>query len=93
MIIPSQATSIYRQLQKTASLLVYYRGPALLTSEMASRHHVDVVVIGGGLCGVLAGQRCTMEGLSYTIVEKENDFGGVWGTLANKHSHLQVCLR
>lgn len=64
-----------------------------MTIEMASQHHVDVVVIGGGLCGVLAGQRCTMEGLSYTIVEKEDDFGGVWGTLANNHSHLQVCLR
>ena len=58
---------------------------------MASKQqHVDVAVLGGGLCGVLAGQRCFQEGLSYTIIERESDFGGVWGTLANNHSHLQV---
>ena len=62
-----------------------------MTGIMASQHHVDVIVIGGGLCGVLAGQRCTRVGLSYTIIEKEDDFGGVWETLANRHSHLQVC--
>lgn len=57
--------------------------------EMASQH-VDVAILGGGLCGVLAGHRCFEEGLTYTIIERENDFGGVWGTLANNHSHLQV---
>ena len=52
---------------------------------------VDVAIYGGGLCGVLAGHRCFMEGLTYRILEKEKDLGGVWQTLANNHSHLQVC--
>ena len=51
---------------------------------------VDVIICGGGLCGVLAGHRCALEGFTYKIIEKENDFGGVWNTLANEHSHLQV---
>ncbi len=53
---------------------------------------VDVIIYGGGLCGVLAGHRCVVEGLTYKIIEKESDFGGVWHTLANEHSHLQVTL-
>ena len=51
---------------------------------------VDVVIVGGGLCGVLAAHRCHESNLSYCLVERQSDFGGVWASLANEHSHLQV---
>ena len=51
---------------------------------------VDVVIVGGGLCGVLAAHRCHENKLSYCLVERQPDFGGVWASLANEHSHLQV---
>lgn len=57
---------------------------------MTSSHVVDVAILGGGLCGVLAGQRCAIQGIKYRIIERGDDFGGVWSTLANDHSHLQV---
>lgn len=50
----------------------------------------DVTIIGGGVCGVLAGQRSAQEGWTYKIVEKAEDFGGVWAYRANSYSHLQV---
>ena len=56
----------------------------------ASGNTVDVCIIGGGLCGVLAAHRCQQAGLTYCVIEKENDLGGVWASLANQHSHLQV---
>ena len=53
---------------------------------------VDVVVIGGGVCGVLAGQSLGAEGFTYKIVERDQDYGGVWTYRANSYSHLQVKL-
>ena len=51
---------------------------------------VDVCIIGGGLCGVLAAHRCQHAGLTYCVIERQSDLGGVWATLSNQHSHLQV---
>lgn len=51
---------------------------------------VDVLVIGGGVCGVLAGYELRQAGFSYRIVEKRDDYGGVWSYRANEYSHLQV---
>ncbi len=49
-----------------------------------------VLVVGGGVCGVLASQRCAAKGISFRLVDAGEDFGGVWCTLANTHSQLQV---
>ena len=57
---------------------------------MAVPESVSVLIVGGGVCGVLAGQRCAAKGLSYRIVDKGTDFGGTWLSLANAHSQLQV---
>lgn len=57
---------------------------------MAVNESVNVLIVGGGLCGVLAGQRCAAQGLSFRIVDKGTDFGGTWVSLANEHSQLQV---
>ena len=54
---------------------------------------VSVLIVGGGICGVLAGQRCAAKGLSFRIVDKGTDFGGTWVSLANAHSQLQVDVR
>ena len=51
---------------------------------------VDVLIVGGGICGVLAGRRFAQEGLSYKIIERNGDYGGVWAYRANDYSHLQV---
>ena len=51
---------------------------------------VDILIVGGGLCGVLAAHRCDENALSYCLIERQSDFGGVWASLANEHSHLQV---
>ncbi len=53
---------------------------------------VYVTVVGGGVCGVLAAQRFGKENLSYKIIEKGEDYGGVWAYRANDYSHLQVTL-
>lgn len=53
---------------------------------------IDVLIIGGGVCGVLAGARFAREGFSYKIIEKNHDYGGVWAYRANGYSHLQVSL-
>lgn len=54
---------------------------------------VDIVVVGGGVCGVLAARRFAQEGFTYKIIERNNDYGGVWAYRANEYSHLQVSER
>ena len=57
---------------------------------MAVTESVSVLIVGGGICGVLAGQRCAARGLSFRIFDQGPDFGGTWVSLANAHSQLQV---
>lgn len=51
---------------------------------------VDVCVIGGGICGILAAHGCVERNLSFALLEKGPELGGCWQTLANKYSTLQV---
>lgn len=51
---------------------------------------VDMVIIGGGICGILAAKKCHDQGISYRLVEKEAILGGVWQTMANASSFLQA---
>ena len=37
----------------------------------------DVVILGGGVCGLYAARRLTQAGMSVSIVEKESRFGGL----------------
>ena len=59
-------------------------------SGMSEEESVEILIIGGGVCGVLAGQRCAAKGLSFRLVDEGIDFGGTWSSLANTHSQLQV---
>ena len=51
---------------------------------------VAVAIIGGGICGVMAGARCVRDGLSFVILERGSCYGGNWFVRANSYSHLQV---
>ena len=53
---------------------------------------VAVAIIGGGICGVMAGARCVQGGISFVILERGHSFGGNWVVRANSYSHLQVKL-
>lgn len=57
---------------------------------LSTSHHVEVVIVGGGICGLLAAQNCVKRGLSFHIIERESEFGGNWVTKANSYSQLQV---
>ena len=37
----------------------------------------DVVILGGGVCGLYAARRLTQAGMRVSIVEKESRFGGL----------------
>ncbi len=49
-----------------------------------------MVIFGGGICGILAAKQCHDRGMKYVVVEKEAKLGGVWHTMANGTSFLQV---
>ena len=52
----------------------------------------DVLIIGGGICGVLVAQQCKERGIAFRLIDRCENYGGVWAFRANAHSHLQVCL-
>lgn len=52
----------------------------------------DMMIVGGGICGILAAKMCADRRWPYVVVEKNPQLGGVWTTLANRHSYLQARL-
>jgi len=54
---------------------------------------IPVVIIGGGICGLLAAERCVREGIIFLLFERGDDFGGNWFVRANSYSHLQARRR
>ena len=66
-------------------------GPTL-RSRVSSQgvEQIPVVIIGGGICGLLAAERCVREGIPFTLFERNDDFGGNWVVRANRYSHLQA---
>jgi cation diffusion facilitator CzcD-associated flavoprotein CzcO len=50
----------------------------------------EFVIVGGGICGILAAKQCSDRQWPYLVIERNAELGGVWGTLANNHSYLQV---
>jgi protoporphyrinogen oxidase len=53
-----------------------------------ARQDVDVLVLGGGLAGLSCGQALEGSGLTYRIVEKEADTGGLARTRTRPHGCL-----
>ena len=50
----------------------------------------EMVIVGGGICGILAAKQCHDRGMKYVVIERENALGGVWHTMANDTSFLQA---
>ena len=49
---------------------------------------VDVIVIGAGLCGLIAAQAARSRGLSVAVLERRPIVGGVWTSFANSTSQV-----
>lgn len=49
-----------------------------------------MTIVGGGICGILAAKMCGDRRWPYVVVERSEELGGVWNTLANTHSYLQA---
>ena len=62
----------------------------LMGSTRATAEETEMVIVGGGLCGVLAARNCHERGIKYRLIEREACLGGNWHTLANSYSHLQA---
>ncbi len=52
----------------------------------------DMIIVGGGICGILAAKMCADRRWPYVLVERNPELGGVWTSLANRHSYLQARL-
>ena len=62
----------------------------LAWSPKAKVDEVEMVIVGGGICGILAAKQCHDRGMKYVVIEREAKLGGVWHTMANATSFLQV---
>ena len=55
-----------------------YAQPSLLELPDADKGQFKVLIIGAGMSGILAGIRLKEAGISFTIVEKNDEVGGTW---------------
>jgi len=51
---------------------------------------VDMIIVGAGVCGLIAAEEIKKKGKSYMILEKSVEVGGCWVQAANKTSHVAV---
>ena len=82
-----------RRINRAAQVsLTGYAQQILPSGELTSGKmaEVEVAILGGGICGVLAAQQCTEKHMTFRILERMQTLGGVWSFRANTHSHLQV---
>jgi cation diffusion facilitator CzcD-associated flavoprotein CzcO len=63
---------------------------SLGVSPKMKGEETEMVIVGGGICGILAAKQCHDRGMKYVVIEKEAKLGGVWHTMANSTSFLQV---
>lgn len=49
---------------------------------------VDVVIVGGGITGLYAANRLMQQGISFCLVEKQDQLGGIWSMYANTTSRV-----
>ncbi len=54
------------------------RAPQWRLDHVSPGADLDVVVIGAGMSGILAGHRLAQAGVPYTILEKNHDVAGTW---------------
>lgn len=61
-----------------------------LSGNLACCIKKEMIIIGGGICGIIAAKMCHDRNISYILVERQEILGGNWHSLANAHSYLQV---
>ena len=49
---------------------------------------VDVVVVGAGVCGLIAARAAQKRGLTVAVLERRNVVGGIWSSVANSSSQV-----
>ena len=64
------------------------RAPTWRLDEVAPGVDFEVLVIGAGMSGLLAGHRLRQAGVPFTILEKDDDVGGTW--LENQYPGCRV---
>lgn len=70
---------------------VWPMGQAVASTEDAIvQDDTEIAIVGGGVCGVICEGRCTELNIPYTIIERQDCYGGVWSNLANANSALQA---
>lgn len=50
----------------------------------------ELTIVGAGVAGVLAAKECIKRNMPFFVVDRNQEIGGVWNTLSNNHSSLQV---
>jgi len=60
----------------------------LETSEYTLKSSYQVVVVGSGVLGLLAGKKLMDAGIDVCVLEKEKHVGGIWTTFANETSQV-----
>ncbi|MCE0762078.1 NAD(P)/FAD-dependent oxidoreductase [Pseudonocardia kujensis] len=55
-------------------------GPAAVAPAVIAERDLSVVIIGAGISGLIAGLRLQQAGVPFTILERNNEVGGVWLT-------------
>jgi hypothetical protein len=87
----SQADDIVAAISEYCrSTLVYDKAKLLLGNPAPLPERVDVLIVGAGVTGLYAANKFREKSLSYAVVEKRDDVGGIWSQYANTTSQVNT---
>ena len=59
-------------------------------SSEKDSHRYEVIIVGGGAAGLAVGAELSMKGISYVVLEREEEVGGAWLSRYDR-LHLHTC--